>query len=100
IPRSDASLRWDCAPSRSTDSKRPSTIRAFSDSSLRAACGIPRPLGVQHYLVHSLNVKPDVQALNTGKLLLLKGVLLTMGETGCVPPTHKSRAPPQYEFAE
>lgn len=43
MPRSEASLRWDWAPSRSTDSKSPSTILAFSGSTVRVVWGIPRP---------------------------------------------------------
>src|SRR5215467_12653602 len=74
MPRSDASLRCDCAPSRSTDSNRPSTIRAFSESSLRAACGIPHPCGSHHYLVHGVNVKPNVQILNAVKPLKLNDI--------------------------
>src|SRR5690349_13479299 len=79
MPRSEASLRCDCAPSRSTDSNRPSTIRAFSESSLRAACGIPPPSGVQQYLVHDVNVKPNVQIVNSDKLLKTNDIYFCCG---------------------
>src|ERR1700730_10878052 len=80
MPRSEASLRCDCARSRSTDSNRPSTIRAFSDSSLCAACGIPRPLGAKQYLVHRVNVKRNVQTVNICKILNNKDNLFSRWE--------------------
>jgi hypothetical protein len=48
---------------------RPSTIRALSDSSLRAACGIPHLSRGHQYLVHGVNVKLNVQTMNTSKPL-------------------------------